>query len=300
VASVLDPPPNPRLAAYRSAVQRVLWITLWFNLAVALAKIVVGLLTHSLTLVSDAAHSAIDGVNNVVGLVAVGMAAKEADADHPYGHSKYETLAAFVLSGLLFLTCVQIVIEAVQRLATGPSVPPAATPVAFGVAVATMIVNVAVARYEARRGRQLDSDYLLADAAHARSDVLVTGTVIASLIGVRLGWTHVDALLSLVIAAFIGRIGYGVFRRTLPVLVDASAVDEAHVQEIVRAVPGVHSAHAVRSRRAGNMVFVEMHLLVDAADTEAAHAVTEAVEHALERALGPTSATIHVETEHAV
>lgn len=281
---------------YGSAVRRVLWITLFLNLAVSLAKLVAGLASHSLSLVGDAAHSGIDSMNNVVGLVAIRFATREADAGHPYGHSKFETLAAFVLSGLLFVTAAQICIEAVRRLFGRPEHLPEATPAAFAVVVATLVVNLAVSRYEAKRGRELQSDFLVADAAHTRSDALVTLTVLASLVFVRFGLARFDAALSLFIAALIGVIGYQVFKRTLPVLLDASAVDETLVQRIVDEIPGVHSAHAVRSRRAGDIVFVDMHLLVDPTDTETAHALTEKVEAALERTLGPTSATIHVET----
>lgn len=288
--------PAPRRVDYRRAVQRVLWFTLCLNLVVALAKFWVGLATHSLTLLSDAAHSTIDSINNVVGLVAVGVASKDADDDHPYGHSKFETLAAFVLSGLLFLTCVEIAISAVKRLLAGPARLPEATPLAFAVAAGTLIVNWFVALYEGRRGRELDSDFLIADAAHTRSDVMVTLTVLSSLVAVRLGHPSVDAALSLLIALFIGRIGYGVFRRTLPILVDATALDPAQVQKVVRDVDGVRSAHALRSRRAGNTVFLEMHLVVEPTDTAAAHAVTERVEAALEDTFGPISPTIHVET----
>lgn len=282
---------------YRIAVQRVLWITLGLNLGVALAKFVVGLAVHSLALVGDAAHSAIDGFNNVIGLLAVGMAAKDADADHPYGHSKFETLAAFVLSGLLFLTCAQIAIEGVKRILSPPAQAPEANWIAFAVAFSTLAVNQGVAWYEGKRGRELHSDFLVADAAHTRSDVLVTLTVLASLVCVKLGYGRFDSVLSLVVAGFIGRIGYQVFRQTLPVLVDASAVDEARVHEIVRSVPGVQAPHAVRSRRAGSMVFVEMHVIVPADHgAAAAHAITEAIEAALTDQLGPTTATIHVET----
>jgi cation diffusion facilitator family transporter len=247
-------------------------------------------------LLSDAAHSAIDGVNNIVGLVAVGVAAKEADADHPYGHSKFETLAAFVLSGLLFLTCLEIVSAAVKRLVGTPQASPVATSWSFAVALGTMVVNAFVTSYEGRRGRELDSDFLIADTLHTRSDLLVTGTVLASLILVKFGYERVDPALSLAIAFFIGRNGYSVFRRTLPILVDASAVDASQVQTLVRRVPGVRSAHAIRSRRVGDTVFLEMHLVVHPTDTVTDHARTEAVERALERAFGPTRATIHVET----
>jgi cation diffusion facilitator family transporter len=291
----VDAPAASR-SAYARGVQRVLWITLFLNLGVAVAKLIVGLTTHSLTLMGDAAHSSIDSINNVVGLIAVTYAAREADADHPYGHSKFETLAAFVLSGLLFLTAAEILMEAVKRLIGRTQTMPEATPVAFVVVIGTLLVNFGVSRYEARRGRELGSEFLLADAAHTRSDLLVTGTVLSSLLLVRLGQPRLDAALSLLVAGFIGSIGYSVFKHTFPVLVDASAVDEHKLLGIVQSVPGVLSAHAVRSRRAGDLVFVDMHLLVEPGDTETTHALTEAVEAALERNLGRTSATIHVET----
>jgi cation diffusion facilitator family transporter len=282
---------------YRRAVQRVLWITLVLNIGVSLAKLIVGLATNSLSLLGDSIHSAIDSANNVVGLVAVAIATRDADAGHPYGHHKIETLAAFVLAGLLFITCFNLAIEAVKRLAGARESVPEATPVAFAVVLGTLLINVGVSRYEVRRGRELGSEFLLADAAHTRSDVLVTLTVLASLIFVRLGLPRVDAALSLVIAGLIGFIGYQVFQRTVPILLDASALDERHVVKVTEAVPGVLNTHAIRSRRAGDLVFVDLHIVVDPeTDSETAHAVTEAVEEALEAEFGSTSATVHVET----
>ena len=280
---------------YGRAVGRVLWVVLVLNAGVALAKLLVGIRIGSLALLGDAAHSGIDALNTVVGILAVSFAARAPDAGHPYGHSKIETLAAFVLSGLLFMTSGEIAITAVKRLLRGQE-PPEVTWIAYAVAGGTLLVNFGVSRWEAARGRALNSEFLLADAAHTQSDVLVTSTVLASLAMSQLGIAHIDSILSLAVAAFIGRISYQVFKRTLPVLVDASAVDEARVQDIVGTVPGAISAHAVRSRRTGGRVFVEMHLLVEPTDTVTAHAVTEDVERALENALGPTSATIHVET----
>lgn len=284
-------------ADYRRGVQRVLWITLFLNLAVALAKLVAGLATSSLTLLGDSAHSGVDAANNVVGLVAIAVATQGADEGHPYGHSKIETLAAFVLAGLLFVTCFNLGIEALKRLAGFHVTSTTATPAAFAVVLGTLAINFGVSRYEARRGQQLGSEFLLADAAHTRSDVLVTLTVLVSLLCVRLGLQLVDAALSLVIAGLIGFIGFRVFRRTVPVLVDASALEERRVADVVAAVPGVSSPHAIRSRRAGHTVFVDLHIVVAPdTDSESAHAVTEAVEEALETEFGPTSATVHVET----
>jgi cation diffusion facilitator family transporter len=282
---------------YRRDVHRVLWITLVLNLAVALAKLLVGLASNSLALVGDAAHSAVDSANNVVGLIAVHIASKGADDDHPYGHSKIETLAAFVLSGLLFLTCFEIGLEAVRRLFRSDAIVSHATPAAFIVVVVTLVVNIFVARYEARRARELGSDFLLADAAHTRSDVLVTLTVLASLLLVKLGWPRVDALLSMLIAVMIGRIGFQVFQRTVPVLVDASALDEGAVRREVEAVAGVNNAHAIRTRRAGDVIFVDLHILIDPSTSSAeAHDITEHVEEKLTAVFGKTSTTVHVET----
>jgi len=284
-------------ADYRRSVQRVLWITLWLNLAVALAKFAAGLATGSLALLGDSAHSAIDAANNIVGLVAVSIATRAADPGHPYGHSKFESLAAFILAGLLFVTCFNLGLEGVRRLAGLHESSPEATPAAFAVVLGTMLVNLGVSRYEARRGQALGSVFLQADAAHTRSDVLATVTVLASLICVRLGLPRVDAALSLVISGIIGFIGYRVFQGTVPVLVDASALDEGQVQEVVGGVPGVRDTHAVRSRRAGDLVFVDLHIVVDPeTDAETAHAVSENVEAALENKFGPMSATVHVET----
>jgi cation diffusion facilitator family transporter len=282
---------------YRREVHRVLWITLVLNLAVALAKLLAGIASNSLAVIGDAAHSAVDSANNVVGLVAVHVASKEADHGHPYGHSKIETLAAFVLAGLLCLTCFEIGTEAIRRLFRGAPSDTDASFLAFGVVGGTLLVNLFVARYEAIKAQQLNSDFLMADAAHTRSDVLVTLTVLASLVMVRVGWSHVDAILSFLIALMIGRIGFHVFQRTVPVLVDASALNEDHVRSVVEGVPGVMNAHAIRTRRAGDMIFVELHILIDPlVDTEEAHDITERVEERLARAFGPTTATVHVET----
>jgi cation diffusion facilitator family transporter len=159
------------------------------------------------------------------------------------------------------------------------------------------MVNLFVARYEAYKARQLNSDFLMADAAHTRSDVLVTVTVLVSLIMVRLGWSRIDPVLSLLIALMIGRIGFQVFQRTVPVLVDASALGEEAVRREVENVPGVMNAHAIRTRRSGDMIFVELHILIDpSTDAEEAHDITEHVEERLVQAFGPTTATVHVET----
>jgi len=283
--------------SYRREVHRVLWITLVLNLLVSVAKLIVGIASNSLSVIGDAAHSAVDSANNIVGLVAVHIASKEADDDHPYGHSKIETLAAFVLAGLLWVTCFEIGVEGIRRLFQGQPEPSNATPAAFIVIGSTLLVNLFVSQYEAYKARQLRSDFLMADAAHTRSDVLVTLTVLASLVLVKFGWGRVDAVLSLLIAVLIGRIGFQVFQRTVPVLVDASALEENTVRRVVEQVEGVENAHAIRTRRAGEVIFLDLHIVIDPGlGSEQAHDIAEAVEERLASAFGMTSSTVHVET----
>ena len=282
---------------YRREVHRVLWITLVLNLLVAIAKLIVGIAANSLSVIGDAAHSAVDSANNIVGLVAVHIASKGADDDHPYGHSKIETLAAFVLAGLLWVTCFENAIEAIRRLFQRQEEVSLATPAAFVVILTTLVVNVFVSQYEARKARQLRSDFLMADAAHTRSDVLVTLTVLVGLVLVKFGWGRVDALLSMLIAVMIGRIGFQVFQRTVPILVDASALEENTVRRVVEQVDGVENAHAIRTRRAGEVIFLDLHIVIDPGlGSEQAHDVSERVEEKLADAFGLTSSTVHVET----
>jgi cation diffusion facilitator family transporter len=285
-------------SAYRRGVRRVLLVTLCLNIAVVIGKLIAGLLAGSLSLISDAIHSAVDSLNNIVGLVVTKYATAEPDEGHPYGHAKFETLAAFVIAGFLFLTCYEIGINAFKRLFRNNAPLPEITALTISVMIATIAINLVVATYEQRAGKRLKSQFLLADAIHTRSDVLVSCTVLVGLILIRVGYFWLDPAVSLGVAAFIAWNGYQIFRTTVPVLVDAAPVPAERIAEIADSVVGVHSVHDVRSRSQGNEMFIEMHLHV-AADVEqdnvASHAITEEVEKRLAKEFGKVTATIHVE-----
>jgi cation diffusion facilitator family transporter len=162
----------------------------------------------------------------------------------------------------------------------------------------TIAVNIFVTVYEKREGERLQSDYLIADAAHTRSDVLVSLGVLAGLFLVRWGWVWFDPVVSLFVAVMIAASGYQIFRSTIPVLVDAAPIAPTRIAEVVSAVPGVHSAHDIRSRAHGGAIFIEMHLHIEPdheQDHIRAHDITEEVEQALEKEFGQVTATIHVE-----
>jgi cation diffusion facilitator family transporter len=275
---------------------RVVAAILVLNLLVAAAKGIYGIWSGSLAVATDAIHSLLDAASNVVGLVALRLAASPPDPEHPYGHRKIEILAALAVGGLVAAGAVRFAWSAVEALIEGR--PPPATPaIGFVVMGATLVVNVAVAVYEARKGRELGSAFLLADAGHTASDVLVTATVIASMVASRLGVTWADPVAALIVVVMIGRIAIRIVSANVGVLLDRVAIDPAEVAAIARSVPGVAGCHRIRSRGVEAATHLDMHLLVRATLTlRDAHAISHRVEDAL-RARFPTlvDVTIHVE-----
>lgn len=283
------------LKGYAKRVRRVLLITLAFNLLVAVGKLIVGWRANSLAVLGDGLHSVVDAAANVVAILVLRLAEAPADEDHPFGHQKFETITAFVLSGLLFLTSFELARAGVMRI-----IDPQPTNVNFvtiGVMLATLVVNIVVATMETRAGRREGSQILLADAAQTRSDILVTLGVLAGLALVPLGIPFVDPVLAIAVALFIAHAGYVVFRDTMPVLTDRVVFDPVAVARIVKGVPGVRSVHDIRSRGGPRDSFVQMHLVVDAEDVSSAHDITDEVERRVSAALGVREVFVHVEPE---
>ncbi len=283
---------------YKRGVRRVLLITLALNLTVVIGKFIAGFLSGSLSVISDAVHSSVDSLNNIVGLVVMKYATAEPDDEHPYGHAKFETLAAFAIAGFLFVTCYQIAVSAITRILNPVEQPPVISKLTVIVMVATIIINIFVTVYEQREGKRLNSEFLMADAVHTRSDILVSCSVLAGLGLVKLGYVWLDPIIALGIAVIIAWNGYKIFKSTIPVLVDAAPVPADQIAEIVAKVPGVHSAHDIRSRIQGGTMYIEMHLHMQPnveRDHIKTHDLTEEIEHRLEEQFGHVIATIHVE-----
>lgn len=282
---------------YSDGVRKVLLLTLFLNLAVVAVKLIAGLLAHSLALVSDAAHSSADGLNNIVGLVVLRYATQAPDDDHPYGHQKIETLAAFCIAAFLAITCYEIGSSAIERLFSGDTHVTNITPLTFAAIILTLIVNLYVTWYEARAGRRLKSHFLIADAAHTRSDVYVTLAVLGGTILVKLGYGYMDAVFALVVALFIARAGFMIFKETVPVLVDASALPAGDIRELVMTIHGVDSVRHIRTRGWEGHYFIDLTVHAPIADAFAAHDMTEHIEAALRERYGPATINVHVEPE---
>ena len=207
-----------------NAVVVVLVQVLVLNLAVAVAKIVLGFVTGAVSILSDGFHSLADSLSNVVGLVGVRIARKPPDRDHPYGHRKFETLAAGLIAGFLMLVMVEVLRTAVDRL-RHPQ-PPQITSLTFGVLIVTLAINLIVATYERRKGRELSSEVLVADSTHTKSDVFTSLTVIAALAGMAAGIPLLDPIAAFIVVGFIGRAGVEIALSTSSILADHIVIGE--------------------------------------------------------------------------
>jgi cation diffusion facilitator family transporter len=240
------------------AVSRVLWRVLVLNIGVAVAKLVFGYATGAVSIISDGFHSLTDSASNVVALVGIRAARQPPDANHPYGHRKYETLAAAGIFFFLLLVLVEVLRTAVGRLQTGAL--PAVTAASFALMGVTLAINAGVVIYESSAARKFNSELLLADSHHTRSDVLTSLSVIAALIGVTLGYPIFDPLAALLVAGFIGWSGWQIAREASRVLSDATVLDEGEVERVVLSVAGVLGCHHIRTRGSSDHAFLDLHV----------------------------------------
>jgi len=259
----------------------VLWWVLSLNVLVALAKIAWGLISGSVAMLADGFHSMFDGVSNVVGLVGMGMAARPADRDHPYGHGKYETYASAAIGAMLVLAAYRVGSAAIERLRSGGE-GPTVTAMSFAVMIGTLAINITVTLWERREGKRLNSSILLADARHTGSDVLVSLGVIAGLVLVRMGYEQADAIVALLVSGAIVFTAWTVFKEASVTLSDAARIPAAEICDVVLSVPGVLGCHKIRTRGSEAEIYVDMHVQVDASRTVAdGHRIVELTERAV-------------------
>jgi cation diffusion facilitator family transporter len=225
------------------------------GVALVVAKLLVGLLTGSLGILSEAAHSFLDLAASAFTLVAVRTSRKPADTEHPYGHGRTENLAAFAEGILLLVTAALIAFEAIRRLATGGvTVNPAGY--AFALLLATLVIESGRAAVLRRVGREASSEAMQAEATNRLSDVLATLGVLAGLIGVRLGLSWADSVAALLVAGIIARAAGLIAWRSGDILIDRAPVGaEDLLRSAIRNVAGVREVLSVRVRRSGpNMI----------------------------------------------
>lgn len=262
-------------------VQKILAIILVANLLVAGLKILVGTIIKSTSMTADGFHSVSDGASNVIGLIGIHFASKGRDKEHPYGHSKYETLAGLFISLMLFIAGGNVILAAIEKFRN--PVMPEVTTMSLLALVFTLIVNIVVSNIEYRKGKELNSQILISDSMHTRSDVYISLGVLATLIAIKLGFPiWIDPLASLVVAAFIIQAAYEIFRNNSHILLDGEAIDSEDIREVVMSFEEVKDVHKIRSRSSINIVNVDLHLVVDPElDVEESHKLTHDIEDAI-------------------
>jgi cation diffusion facilitator family transporter len=241
----------------------VLARVLFLNLLVAIAKIAYGYSSGAISILSDGFHSLTDTASNVVGLIGVVAARRPPDEDHPYGHRKYETVAAVAVVGFLGLVMLEVLRNAFNHL-TGRSALPEISTAGFIVMGVTIAINIAVVRYESAAAERLGSEVLFADATQTRGDVWSSMTVIAALAGARAGMPILDPLAALVVAGFIGYSGYQIALTATKILSDRIVMSEIDIERVVRGVDGVLGCHHIRTRGTSDHVFLDLHVWLPA------------------------------------
>jgi cation diffusion facilitator family transporter len=281
------------------------WVSIASNSALIAAKIAAGAITGSIAILTEAAHSSIDLVASVIALVSVRKADEPPDPEHPYGHERFENLAAAIEGMLILVGAGIIVYAATRKLIVGASVDH----LGVGIAVigASAVVNFGVSNFLRRRSRALQSPALEGDAAHLFTDALTSIGVLGGLVLVGVtGDAVFDPIAALVVAGVIVFAGLRILSRSGRALVDeappAAELDriELTIATERETAPEIVGYPKLRARRSGARILVDMHLQFQSGTTlERAHAVAHRLRDAIESELGPGEVLIHLEPEES-
>jgi cation diffusion facilitator family transporter len=267
-------------------------------------KLTVGILTGSLGILAEAAHSALDLMAAAMTFVAVRISSRPADRTHLYGHGKVENLSAMFETLLLLVTCAWIVYEAMHRLLFH-EVKVEVNAWSFAVMVTSIVVDVSRSRVLSRAAKKFNSQALEADALHFQTDVWSSAVVILGLVCVKAGawfpaaeWLRqADAVAALCVSAIVVWVSWTLGRRTLDALIDRAPEGmEERILAVVESIPGVQNCHNIRARYSGPSLFIDLHVLVDGNQSLfEAHALTETIEGAIQEIAPGADVTVHPE-----
>lgn len=278
-----------------SNIRKVLVITLLLNILVSTVKIVYGYYTNSIAILSDGFHSLFDGISNIVGLIGIYLSSHPPDEKHPYGHRKYETLFTIFIGLLMFVTCAEIFKKVYESIIYTHVVKVSAD--SFIIMISTLIINILVARYEIKKGKELKSEYLIADSQHTRSDIYISIGVILSLVLMKLGFVFADIITGAIVGFLVAKAGINIIKEAAETLVDKTKIDKSKIKEVVNQVPGVRGCHGVRTRGTLNHVFLDLHLLVDPLKSvQDAHEIAHIVEEKIKKSFPEVvDVIVHIE-----
>ena len=292
--------PNTR----EKSIFRVTWIGSIVNFLLLVLKFISGIVGHSSAMVADAVHSLSDFITDIIVIVFVKISGKPEDEDHKYGHGKYETLATALIGIALFAVGIGLLVNGATKVTEviNGDVLPAPSMIALVVAAVSIIAKEILYRYTVYIGQNLNSQAVIANAWHHRSDALSSiGTLVGIGGAIFLGerWRILDPIAAIIVSAFIIKVAIDLIKPCVDELLERSlpAETEKQILGIITSFPEVSSPHHLRTRRIGNHIAIEVHLRMDGQTTlENAHAIATAVEKRLKEEFGPdTHIGIHME-----
>ena len=261
-------------------------------------KVVAGVITGSLSILAQAADSFLDLLAIAVTFLAIRIAIKPADGEHPFGHGKAEDIAAIVQAILIFTAGGLIIYSAVRRIITGTVIE--LTEVGIGVMLVSIIASIFLSRHLLRVARTADSAALEANARNIAADVYSAAAVLAGLIAVRFtGLLIIDPIIALLVALLILKVAYDVLRRSFGELIDVrlpEAEENAIRASVMEHGGEVVGFHKLRTRKSGNQRYIDLHMVMPKEiSVEDAHHLCDHLEQDIGNRLRHTSVTIHVE-----
>lgn len=276
-------------------VRQILIQTLALNWTVAAAKLFIGFNSGSLSILSDGLHSLFDGMSNILGLIGVKIAERPKDSGHPYGHRKFEHLAALGIAFLIAVASYEIIRNAVLRL-TEPILPEF-TALSFVIMLSALAVDFFVFRYENFWGRKLGSNILIADSLHTKTHFISTPSVIFGMFIIKAGYPIFDAIVTFFVIFLVLKMAWAIVRESLTVLCDETFVDIKKIEEITKGASEVLSSHHIRTRGDPGYVFLDMHITLEPnLPLEKAHQVSHALEEKIKKEIpGVKDVVIHME-----
>ena len=277
--------------------RRTACLSVLSNTLLVIGKLSIGILTGTVSLISEAIHSGVDLLAAAIACLAVRKSCLPPDQDHDYGHGKVENVSAAFESLLIIVAALSILYEAVGKF-FHPQVPESLN-LAIVIMLASSLINAVVSARLYYVGEKTGSDALKADGMHLRADVWTSAAVMAGIFLMKVtGWAILDPLIACLVALGILRVGYKMCRRSYDDLTDASLSDdeESKIGHIIMETPGVKGYHHLRTRISGSETIMDFHLELDRSlPLSQAHAISDKVESALQKKYGPCDPMIHLD-----
>lgn len=274
------------------------------NVALLTFKFIAGILGHSSAMIADAVHSLSDFITDVVVLVFVSISAKPQDKSHDYGHGKFETIASFLIGLALVAAATGIIVSGVLKLVVWWGGDDLAAPgwIALWAALLSILIKELLYQYTVRKGRKYNSQVVIANAWHHRSDAFSSiGTAVGIGGAIWLGqrWTVLDPLASIVVGLMLVKVAWELLKTSIGELTECSlsAETEQEIMTIIQSFDDVQEPHNLRTRRIGNRIAIEAHVRMDGSlPLEIVHERATTIEQKLKERFGKeTHVTLHME-----